>query len=160
MAASPNTCSRAQPTNEYFAQGRIDHRHVDRQPNTTPPIVFAKERSRNRCVTLEQRHIFSPAVLNTLKAGYSRSTTEADAELQPVNTRGNLGRNTLIGPGLANSDLSVVRMFKLFERAPIQFRAEMFNFANHPNFATPDWGRITRTVTTSRPIQLGLKVTF
>lgn len=96
-------------------------------------------------------------------------------ELQPANTRGNLGRNTLIGPGLVGFDLSLVKSFAVGEGRRLQFRAEGFNLPNHPNFAVPagriaftnaqgavapNWGRITSTVTTSRQIQFGLKLAF
>ncbi len=86
--------SRSQPTDEYFAQGRFDHRfsdrdsvfarytfdngNVNRQPRDKPPIVFTKERSRNQYLTLEHGHTFSAALLNTLRLSYSRSTSEAD----------------------------------------------------------------------------------
>lgn len=88
-------------------------------------------------------------------------------------TYGNLGRNTLIGPGLANLDLSLEKVFKLRESASVQFRAELFNVLNHSNFALPavttfiasgaysgSAGRITATTTQSRQIQLGLKIIF
>ncbi len=96
-------------------------------------------------------------------------------ELPPVNERGNLGRNTVIGPGLVEVDLAIVKSFRLGEGRDLQFRAEAFNLPNHPNFAiptgriaftnaagavAPNWGRITSTVTTSRQIQFGLKLTF
>jgi outer membrane receptor protein involved in Fe transport len=96
-------------------------------------------------------------------------------ELPAPNTRGTLGRNTLIGPGMVNIDASVGKSFTLGENRVLQFRAEVFNLANRPNFAVPSGlvvftnaqsaisataGRITSTVTTSRQIQLGLKFTF
>jgi outer membrane receptor protein involved in Fe transport len=100
-------------------------------------------------------------------------------QLQAANTRGNLGRNTLIGPGLVAVDVSLVKSFDLGRTRTLQFRAECFNLPNHANFAVPSgrtaftgvnadgtpivaptWGRITSTVTTSRQIQLGLKLTF
>jgi len=95
--------------------------------------------------------------------------------LPTVNTRGNLGRNTLIGPGLVAVDLSLVKTFKFSEKRRLLFRTEIFNLPNHPNFAIPSglvvfsnaasavpstFGRITSTVTTSRQIQLGLKFEF
>jgi outer membrane receptor protein involved in Fe transport len=86
--------SRSQPTDEYFAQGRIDHRfsardalfgrytfdngNVNRQVINKPPISFTKERSRNQYVTLEHQHIFTSAMVNTLRLGFARSTQEAD----------------------------------------------------------------------------------
>jgi outer membrane receptor protein involved in Fe transport len=100
-------------------------------------------------------------------------------QLPPVNQRGDLGRNTLVGPRLVAVDLSLVKSFELGEGRRLQFRAEAFNLPNHPNFAVPSgrtaftgvaadgspivaptWGRITSTVTTSRQIQLGLKLSF
>lgn len=99
--------------------------------------------------------------------------------LQPANQRGNLGRNTLIGPGIVNFDLALAKTFAVDEKRRFDFRAEMFNLPNHPNFAVPsglttfsavdasgnpviapNWGVITSTVTTSRQIQFGLKFIF
>jgi hypothetical protein len=105
--------------------------------------------------------------------------------LPAVNTRGNLGRNTLIGPSLVMLDASMFKEFRFSESRHLQFRAEIFNLPNRPNFQIPpsanrtaftavtrdaqgretptipgSWGRITSTVTTSRQIQLGLKLTF
>jgi len=89
-------------------------------------------------------------------------------ELQPVNTRGTLGRNTLIGPGLVSVDASLGKSFSLGESRSLLFRAEVFNLPNHPNFAVPSnqiaftqtAGIITSTVTTSRQVQFGVKFTF
>jgi hypothetical protein len=99
--------------------------------------------------------------------------------LQPANRRGNLGRNTLIGPGIVNFDLSLAKSFAIGDTAHVDFRAETFNLPNHPNFAIPsgitaftgvgangsptvaaNWGVITSTVTTSRQVQLALKLVF
>jgi hypothetical protein len=100
-------------------------------------------------------------------------------QLPTVNTRGNLERNTLIGPGLVSIDASLVKSFGLGGTRTLQVRIEAFNLPNRPNFAIPSgriaftgvnpagapivaptWGRITSTVTTSRQIQLGAKLTF
>jgi hypothetical protein len=87
---------------------------------------------------------------------------------------GNLGRDTLIGPGLATWDFSAFKTTTLRERLALQFRAEMFNLLNRANFNTPNLitftssssgtkvsgtaGAITSTSTTSRQIQFGLKL--
>jgi len=86
---------------------------------------------------------------------------------------GNLGRNTLTGPGLATVDFSLLKNLNLTETKRFQFRAEFFNLFNHANFALPDFspflgsgardaqaGRITSTNTTARQIQLALKFIF
>jgi hypothetical protein len=47
---------------------------------------------------------------------------------------GNSGRNILIGPGFHQWDLSLLKNFRIRERASFQFRAESFNVFNHTNF--------------------------
>jgi hypothetical protein len=51
--------------------------------------------------------------------------------------QGNLPRNALRGFGEVQWDLAVHRDFSLFESLKLQFRAEMFNVINHPNFGPP-----------------------
>ncbi len=93
---------------------------------------------------------------------------------QLTGQRGNLGRNTLIGPSLFNFDLAVAKAFPIDEKRRFEFRGEMFNLLNHPNFGLPSGlttftnattlsptaGVISTTVTTSRQIQFGLKFIF
>ena len=92
------------------------------------------------------------------------------------NIRGNLGRDTIIGPGLFDMDFSVFKnnyIRKISETFNVQFRAEMFNVLNHANFApttslnpftginaTPDpnFGRLTSVQVPNRQIQLALKM--
>ena len=84
------------------------------------------------------------------------------------NAFGNVGRNTATSPGLDNWDLSGFKDFRLTERPLIiQFRAELFNGLNHPNFGlpgrsfqTPQFGVISSTVTNSRDVQFALKFIF
>ena len=90
---------------------------------------------------------------------------------------GTSGRNILRGPGFANLDFSLVKdtsIRQLGESGKLEFRLETFNILNHPNFAMPSptvfaatqnvepplatAGRITSTATTSRQIQLALKL--
>jgi Carboxypeptidase regulatory-like domain len=52
--------------------------------------------------------------------------------------QGNLGRNALRGFGATQWDLGVHRDFPIHESMKLQFRAEMFNVLNHPNFGPPD----------------------
>jgi hypothetical protein len=55
-------------------------------------------------------------------------------------TFGNSGRNIFRDTGFRNLDLSVSKSWKFYERLTMQFRAEMFNITNHPNFANPFGG--------------------
>ncbi|MBI4481306.1 MAG: TonB-dependent receptor, partial [Acidobacteria bacterium] len=100
-------------------------------------------------------------------------------ELQPAGFLGNAGRNILVGPGLATVDFSVLKNTRvrfLGEQGNVMFRAEFFNIFNRPNFGLPadtvfaggadnerplsTAGRITRTITSSRQVQFGLKIMF
>jgi len=51
---------------------------------------------------------------------------------------GNVGRNTLRGPGTWNTDMSIVRDFSPIERLKLQFRAEFYNLPNTSHFNAPD----------------------
>ena len=108
------------------------------------------------------------------------------ASLQCFNLRGNSGRNILIGPGVTNLDFSVFKnnqIKRISENFNVQFRVEMFNILNHPNFAPPGPGDantdifdatgaslapsgggtagvLLKTTTPERQIQFALKVIF
>jgi hypothetical protein len=88
-------------------------------------------------------------------------------------TYGNVGRNSLIAPGLKDVDLALEKDFKVHEKADITFRAEAFNVFNHANFGLPSSsplastgavsgsaGVITTTNTSSRQLQFALRVSF
>ena len=52
-------------------------------------------------------------------------------------TYGNAGRNITRGPGFANVEFSIHRLFPITESQRIEFRAEFFNLFNHTNFLQP-----------------------
>jgi hypothetical protein len=100
------------------------------------------------------------------------------ASLQCFNLRGNAGRNIIPGPGLTDLDFSIFKdnyIKRISETAKIQFRAEIFNIINHPNFGDPVVGTgaadvldgtgatipavgvLTTTTTDAREIQFALK---
>jgi outer membrane receptor protein involved in Fe transport len=96
-------------------------------------------------------------------------------QLPPENSYGNSARNPLIGPGLATFDLGLFKNTDVTEGFKIQFRAEAFNLFNRANFAIPEdlvifpdssgvvpgnFGRITRTSTSSRQLQFAIKFVF
>ena len=55
-----------------------------------------------------------------------------------VATFGNVGRDQLWGPGLANVDASIAKSFNLWENVRLQLSAQSFNLFNHPNLNQPD----------------------
>ena len=99
-------------------------------------------------------------------------------------TIGNLGRDTLTGPGYTDWDLSLLKSTRLSETTRLQFRAEFFNVLNHTNLQTPNevvytsgpsqgttanqtaaavlspTAGVVTAAATSRQIQLALKLLF
>lgn len=119
------------------------------------------------------RPFVNPSFSGPVIVGNVHRWFNSAAFLQPPNNSGfygNLGRDTLIGPGLGTWDFSLTRNTPIHERANLQFRAELFNLLNRANFNTPNAvvftpsgvsptaGVITSTSTTSRQIQFGLKL--
>jgi len=100
-------------------------------------------------------------------------------DLSCFNLRGNVGRNTLVGPGVTNLDFSVFKnnpIRRISESFNVQFRAEFFNILNHANFNVPSLGDgntnmlngdgtvnggaglLTQTTTDPREIQFAIKL--
>lgn len=109
-----------------------------------------------------------PAAVQTPFAWFNRC-----AFVEPnVPAFGNLGRNTLIGPGFRDLDFSLAKDIPLRSEArKLQFRVESFNLANRPNFDIPNntltaatFGQVvTANAFGGKPprqIQLGLKFLF
>jgi len=110
-----------------------------------------------------------PLVLGTQQRWYN----PAAFALPATGTYGNAGRDIIEGPGLLEFDSSLFKNFPIHERAGLQFRAEVFNLLNRTNFGlplittftssgavSPSAGLINYTATSSRQIQLGLKMTW
>ncbi len=99
-------------------------------------------------------------------------------------TVGNVSRDSLVGPGYADWDVSLLKSTAITDRVRLQFRAEFFNVLNHTNLQLPNEvvysagptqgttanqtatatfgspGVISATANTSRQIQLGAKILF
>jgi len=82
-------------------------------------------------------------------------------------TFGNVGRNTVYGPGRQTLDLALQREFSITEQVKFQVRAEAFNALNHANLGTPNrfvntpqFGTITEAATPGREIQFGARLSF
>ena len=70
-------------------------------------------------------------------------TVEPTYDGTPGATIGTVGRNSLRGPAYFQFDLSGMKNFAITERVTMQFRADIFNLFNHPNFTNPDGGICT-----------------
>jgi hypothetical protein len=82
---------------------------------------------------------------------------------------GNSGQGIFLGPGQVNFDVSLIKTTAFREgKQSVQFRAEAYNLANHPQFANPGnqevttatYGIINATITNPRIMQLALKYIF
>jgi hypothetical protein len=149
----------------YNPTGSGDSRNPVR-PNVTPGFsgrLYAGGSTAQRVA-----QYFNPAAFSAPAFGYI----------------GNAGRDSLIGPGFADWDLSLLKSTAISERTRLQFRAEFFNIVNHTNLQLPNEvvysagptqgttanqntvaalgspGVISATANTSRQIQLGLKLLF
>jgi hypothetical protein len=85
----------------------------------------------------------------------------------PAYTYGNVGRNSVYGPGLQTMDLAIDRSFSMAEKTRFEARAEFFNALNHTNLGTPNrfvntssFGSITEVATPGREIQVSARLSF
>ena len=124
-----------------------------------------------------------PSVSGPVETGFSPATNGSPVYVtyiqnpsviyNPGNAFGNLGRNVIIGPGFSDADLSLIKNTKIRENTRLEFRADAFDIANHPNFGQPNltvgsstFGLVnsTRFPTgdsgSSRQMQLALKFIF
>jgi hypothetical protein len=139
------------------------------------------------------------ASLSSLTAGYNRanhqfnaaifkmpSPTMSDtstAQYQGTSSLGNIPRDEGRGPGFFQADLSLIKHTPIWERFNSELRLDLFNIANHPNFANPsanmfttnssgdyivdpNFGRSMSTINntvgigTSRQLQVAFKIIF
>jgi len=121
----------------------------------------------------------NPGCDNAARLALDPTTLSSKNSLTCVNLLGNDPRNAVIGPGLINLDFSVTKdthIRRISETANLQFRAEFFNIANHPNYAFPiannlaslhndgttpaAFGTLTKTQSPERQIQFALKFIY
>ncbi|MBI4456069.1 MAG: TonB-dependent receptor [Acidobacteria bacterium] len=125
-------------------------------------------------------NLVSGASNNPVLGGPNRYFDVSAFQLQRPGYLGTLGRNTLIAPGYASVDFVITKDIRLTEAQRLQFRFEIFNLFNRPNFAAPqnsatggvivfnsldgipvgNASTIFSTVGSSRQLQLGLRWGF
>lgn len=85
----------------------------------------------------------------------------------PAYTFGDVGRNSVYGPGMQSLDFALVRGFALTERVRFEARGEVYNSLNKVNLDTPNrfvntagFGTITDAMDPAREVQLSARVAF
>ncbi|MBI4483252.1 MAG: TonB-dependent receptor [Acidobacteria bacterium] len=148
----------------------------------TPVLGFdaAQTAHTRRGKRLGQRPNLAPGFDTNAVTGLPSGWFDLKAFALPaLGTFGNLGRSTITGPGLVTVDFSLVKkvpILSVSESFQLQFRAEFFNVLNRANFNVPAQeqlevfdrrgrlvqtaGLLTSTISTSRQVQLGLKIIF
>lgn len=146
------------------------------------PVVLGFDRARNG---IDNRQSQRPDIVpgRTFKSAITgdpnRWVDPTAFQVQPAGFYGNAGRNILDGPNLRNVDFTVFKKTPITERLNTEFRAEFFNIFNRANFAPPlagerivftgldaagrgivpgNFAQLTRTATSSRQIQFGIKL--
>jgi len=81
----------------------------------------------------------APGCNNNLYANQNPNQWFNEACFTPstYGSAGNLGRNVLVGPNYAETDIGVTKITRINERMTLTLKGEIFNIANHPNFAPP-----------------------
>lgn len=142
-----------------------------------PTVGFDQARLRPSSSDQGQRPDLVPGFQGSLVTGdVNRWFNPAAFALPQPGFLGNLGRNTVAGPGLFALDLAIRKDIWRGERHAVTARVEAYNVTNRPNFATPAIpdlalydstgaslpaaGRITSTTTPSRQLQLSLRWAF
>jgi hypothetical protein len=105
---------------------------------------------------------------------FSQGTTDSNFWFNPqafqapaAGTFGNAPRNGIYGPGQYQWDIALFKNFAVRTGHTLQFRAEIFNFTNHPNWSNPNtdptsssFGRITGKDNARRDVQMSLRYVF
>lgn len=145
-------------------------------PPFNPTVGFDRARLSGGTTTdLQQRPDFLGPAGRKLILGSPQRWFDPEAfGLPAAGMYGNLGRNTLTGPGLAALDAALHKTLLRRENHSLRLRAEAFNVTNHPNFQIPSTvtlfdsslnrvgaaGQITATTTPARQVQLALRYEF
>ena len=118
---------------------------------------------RDRADVLRAPEVYGNAARGTMIQRYFDTSAFA---LPALGTFGNSSRNYLYGPGLINFDAGAFKGFQFAEKKKLEFRWEIFNALNKPNFGNPvngfqnaAFGRIT-SARDPRIMQAALKLYF
>jgi hypothetical protein len=139
----------------------------------SPQLGFDRARALPRSGGAGQRPNLAPgASLNPVLGDAARYFDPLAFELPAEGFLGDVPRNTIIGPGYATWDASIVKNFRTGGDRRVQLRVEVFNLLNRANLGLPvatvfdasgrvaNAGEITTTVGAARQVQLGVKFEF
>jgi len=99
---------------------------------------------------------------------YPQDTTVAQFSFPGAGEAGNTGRNSFRGPRYFDTDLSIVKKFKIWENHAVTFRVEAYNLFNNANFANPSvgittpatFGKVSSIVGSPRIYQMAMRYDF
>ena len=115
--------------------------------------------------------------ISSLTAVNGVNTTSTNFAIQDANGRivlqnpapgtvGNVGRNTITGPNVVGFDVNAIKRVRMSEGKELEFRVDVVNVLNHPNFANPttnidstSFGQITSS-TGARRFTFNARVNF
>jgi hypothetical protein len=138
-----------------------------------PFTVFSEDDNSFSSIGADRANITVANISETKLPG-NRSRTDkvneffniADFVPNPIGTYGNIGKNSLRGPGLFQTDMALLKEGKIAGRVGYEFRAEFYNIFNNVNFGNPDaglqdsnFGSIS-SAGDPRILQMAMKVSF
>jgi hypothetical protein len=98
--------------------------------NATTNIAGSATETANRC-----RVSGDPGVGHTNGDPYRMANASVFLPALPGSLGLESGRNSLVGPGINNIDLSLQKAFRMGEKREVQFRVDAFNALNHTQFS-------------------------
>ncbi|HEY0703543.1 MAG TPA: carboxypeptidase regulatory-like domain-containing protein [Candidatus Acidoferrales bacterium] len=157
------TYQKGQPFTIYSNLNSSQQNNFLDRPDLIGPIKYIKPRTLSTFDTAAANCIGDTG---TVTGNFFFNPTAYDCANVPEFSFGDLGRNTLRGPGIDNYDLSFIKRASFTESKSMEFRAEFFNAFNHGQFYNPDRNGYDATfgqITSARPprlIQFGLKLYY
>jgi len=106
--------------------------------------------------------------VNTSSANFAIQDAKGNIVMQnpAPGTVGNVGRNTITGPNVLGFDVNAIKRVRITEGKEVEFRLDVVNVLNHPNFANPttninstSFGQIT-SATGSRRFTFNARLNF
>jgi hypothetical protein len=165
LTVRPNQLQRVTPTGNphQFYNNPTICEPFNGTPSGAPPTIPS-------CATATNAAFAVPCT-------FSDVPTKNGGNIYPVIpgscTPGDTQRDALQGPDFVNTDFSIVKNTKIKEKFNLQFRTELFDIFNHPNFGNPgntvtasSFGLITSTrfpagdFGSAREVQFALKLIF